>query len=151
MKVIKVTLAPLLMWLISGCTVPIDKFALLKDWNDKWQVCSEEKDTSVVVFPKSEWFDNLSLEDQKKVFVYIHFLKGYQCTEVEARRLKAVLDQEEITTLNEVLKGFIYFEPPSDDKVSHLDTEQIEMLAKQIEGQINPLKVAREIGLIPKE
>ena len=136
----------LFILLLSGCAAPEDKLAYLTIWNDKWQLCVEEKETSTHKFPQSDWFDNLSPNDRKHVFVYPHLLKAYECTEFEATNLKRVLDQEDITTLNDVLKGFIFFEPPSDSKIKHLDSSEIEQLAQELDGPFSALRVAEELG-----
>ncbi|EIJ0985707.1 hypothetical protein LH715_004710, partial [Vibrio vulnificus] len=62
--------------------------------------------------------------------------------------LKSVLDDVEITTLNEVLSGFIYFEPPNDERIKHLDRDALENLASSIEGPFNGLATAERMGLV---
>ncbi|GIU52480.1 hypothetical protein TUM4438_45320 [Shewanella sairae] len=60
----------------------------------------------------------------------------------------ALLDEADITTLNEVLKGFIYFDKPSDSKIQHLDQRQVEVLSSEISSPFNTLATAEEMGLV---
>ncbi|EIZ4670377.1 DUF3265 domain-containing protein [Vibrio vulnificus] len=144
----KKSIACLLFLLLNGCSTHVDKFGYLKSWNDKWQQCDELGKQTVLSFPKSVWFDSLSLGDKKEVFIYIYNLKEFECAQVEAEKLKSVLDDVEITTLNEVLSGFIYFEPPSDERIKHLDRDALENLASSIEGPFNGLATAERMGLV---
>ncbi|MCD1412448.1 DUF3265 domain-containing protein [Vibrio vulnificus] len=144
----KKSIACLLFLLLNGCSTHVDKFSYLKSWNDKWQQCDELGKQTVLSFPKSVWFDSLSLGDKKEVFIYIYNLKEFECAQVEAEKLKSVLDDVEITTLNEVLSGFIYFEPPSDERIKHLDRDAIENLASSIEGPFNGIATAERMGLV---
>ncbi|HAS6199684.1 TPA: hypothetical protein I7171_23335 [Vibrio vulnificus] len=144
----KKSIACLLFLLLSGCSAHVDKFGYLKNWNDKWQQCDELGKQTVLNFPKSVWFESLSLGDKKEVFIYIYSLKEFECAQVEAEKLKSVLDDVEITTLNEVLSGFIYFEPPSDERIKHLDRVALENLASSIKGPFNGLATAERMGLV---
>ncbi|WP_439333653.1 hypothetical protein [Vibrio vulnificus] len=144
----KKSIACLLFLLLSGCSAHVDKFGYLKNWNDKWQQCDELGKQTVLNFPKSVWFESLSLGDKKEVFIYIYNLKEFECAQVEAEKLKSVLDDVEITTLNEVLSGFIYFEPPSDERIKHLDRVALENLASSIKGPFNGLATAERMGLV---
>ncbi|HDY7736139.1 TPA: hypothetical protein RQK28_004375 [Vibrio vulnificus] len=144
----KKPIACLLFLLLSGCSAHVDKFGYLKSWNDKWQQCDELGKQTVLNFPKSVWFESLSLGDKKEVFIYIYSLKEFECAQVEAEKLKSVLDDVEITTLNEVLSGFIYFEPPSDERIKHLDRVALENLASTIKGPFNGLATAERMGLV---
>ncbi|BAC94599.1 hypothetical protein [Vibrio vulnificus YJ016] len=144
----KKPIACLLFLLLSGCSAHVDKFGYLKSWNDKWQQCDELGKQTVLNFPKSVWFESLSLGDKKEVFIYIYSLKEFECAQVEAEKLKSVLDDVEITTLNEVLSGFIYFEPPSDERIKHLDRVALENLASSIKGPFNGLATAERMGLV---
>ncbi|HDY7851010.1 DUF3265 domain-containing protein [Vibrio vulnificus] len=144
----KKPIACLLFLLLSGCSAHVDKFGYLKSWNDKWQQCDEQGKQTVLNFPKSVWFESLSVGDKKEVFIYIYNLKEFECAQVEAEKLKSVLDDVEITTLNEVLSGFIYFEPPSDERIKHLDRVALENLASTIKGPFNGLATAERMGLV---
>ncbi|HAS8169752.1 TPA: hypothetical protein I7711_22970 [Vibrio vulnificus] len=144
----KKPIACLLFLLLSGCSAHVDKFGYLKNWNDKWQQCDELGKQTVLNFPKSVWFESLSLGDKKEVFIYIYSLKEFECAQIEAERLKSVLDDVEITTLNEVLSGFIYFEPPSDERIKHLDRVALENLSSSIKGPFNGLATAERMGLV---
>ncbi|MBO2691801.1 hypothetical protein I6M59_08560 [Shewanella algae] len=143
-KIIVVSIALLL----SGCATQVDKFSYLKQWNDSWQACDRQGKTSTLTFPASPWFNALAREDKIAVLIYLNELKDYQCTEDEALRLKAVLADADITTLNDLLKGFIYFETPDKEAIQHLDQSQVEALAKAIDGPFNPLKVAEDLGML---
>ncbi|OJI30588.1 hypothetical protein VVDAL79087_04021 [Vibrio vulnificus] len=172
----KKSIACLLFLLLNGCSTHVDKFGYLKSWNDKWQQCDELGKQTVLNFPKSVWFDSLSLGDKKEVFIYIYNQKEFECAQVEAEKLKSVLDDVEITTLNEVLSGFIYFEPPSDERIKHLDRDAttlnevlsgfiyfeppsderikhldrdaLDNLVSSIEGPFNGLATAEKMGLV---
>ncbi|HFQ5541091.1 TPA: hypothetical protein ACGUMI_004458 [Vibrio vulnificus] len=144
----KKPIACLLFLLLSGCSAHVDKFGYLKSWNDKWQQCDEQGKQTVLNFPKSVWFESLSVGDKKEVFIYIYNLKEFECAQVEAEKLKSVLDDVEITTLNEVLSGFIYFEPPSDERIKHLDRVALENLASTIKGPFNGLATSERMGLV---
>ncbi|MCS0301222.1 hypothetical protein ND924_01035 [Vibrio diabolicus] len=120
----------------------------MKVWDDKWQECDKIGKQTILDFPKSEWFESLSLDDKREVFLYIHFLKDYECTQVEASNLKTVLNEVDITTLNEVLKGFIYFDKPSDSRIQHLDQRQVEVLSGEISSPFNALSTAETMGLV---
>lgn len=133
---------------LTGCASKVDKFSYLKAWNDKWQQCDEIGKRTILDFPDSDWFDSLSLDDKREVFLYIHFLKDYECTRTEAVELRAVLNDADITTLNDILKGFVYFEEPSDADVRHLDKQQIRILADQIRQPFNPIPTAEKMGLV---
>ncbi|MCG9611793.1 hypothetical protein L1D41_19330 [Vibrio harveyi] len=93
----------------------------------------------------------MTLDNKRKVFLYIHFLKDYECTQEEAEKLKSVLSEYDITTLNEVLKGFIYFDMPSNVDVKHLDEQQLIFLSNQILGPFNAITTAEVMGLIKHE
>ncbi|MFH4414752.1 hypothetical protein [Vibrio diabolicus] len=138
----------LLLLLLVGCSAKVDKLSYLKIWDDKWQECDKIGKQTVLDFPKSEWFESLSIDDKREVFLYINFLKDYECTQAEASNLKAVLDEADITTLNGTLKGFIYFEKPSDSKIQHLDLRQVEVLSGEISGPFNVLATAEKMGLV---
>ncbi|WP_404969932.1 hypothetical protein [Vibrio campbellii] len=141
-------LAYLLPLLLFGCSAKVDKLSYLKVWDDKWKECDKIGKQTILDFPKSEWFESLRLDDKKEVFLYIHFLKDYECTQAEASNLKAVLDVADITTLNGVLKGFIHFDKPSDSKIQHLDLRQVEVLSREISSPFNALATAEKMGLI---
>ncbi|HHF2921237.1 TPA: hypothetical protein ACVO16_004540 [Vibrio diabolicus] len=138
----------LLPLLLVGCSAKVDKLSYLKVWDDKWQECDKIGKQTILDFPKSEWFESLSLDDKREVFLYIHFLKDYECTQVEASNLKTVLNEVDITTLNEVLRGFIYFEKPSDSRIQHLDQRQVEVLSGEISSPFNALSTAETMGLV---
>ncbi|WP_237301252.1 hypothetical protein [Vibrio parahaemolyticus] len=138
----------LLPLLLVGCSAKVDKLSYLKVWDDKWQECDKIGKQTILDFPKSEWFESLSLDDKREVFLYIHSLKDYECTKVEASNLKAVLNEVDITTLNEVLKGFIYFDKPSDSRIQHLDQRQVEVLSGEISSPFNALSTAETMGLV---
>ncbi len=137
----------LLPLLLVGCSAKVDKLSYLKVWDDKWQECDKIGKQTILDFPpKSEWFESLSLDDKREVFLYIHFLKDYECTQVEASNLKTVLNEVDITTLNEVLKGFIYFEKPSDSRIQHLDQRQVEVLSGEISSLLMPYLRLKQWG-----
>ncbi|EMN7358810.1 hypothetical protein WB890_004552 [Vibrio parahaemolyticus] len=138
----------LLPLLLFGCSAKVDKLSYLKVWDDKWKECDRIGKQTILDFPKSEWFESLRLDDKKEVFLYIHFLKDYECTQAEASNLKAVLDEADITTLNGVLKGFIHFDKPSDSKIQHLDPRQVEALSREISSPFNALATAEKMGLL---
>ncbi|MCU8466070.1 hypothetical protein M2G49_22265, partial [Vibrio vulnificus] len=46
------------------------------------------------------------------------------------------------------MSGFIYFEPPSDERIKHLDRDALENLASSIEGPFNGLATAERMGLV---
>ncbi|WP_254620439.1 hypothetical protein [Vibrio metschnikovii] len=81
-------------------------------------------------------------------FLYINSLKDYECAQAEANNLKAVLDEVDITTLNGILKGFIYFEKPSDAKIKHLDPLQVKALSSEIKSPFNAIATAEKMGLV---
>ncbi|EGQ8261705.1 hypothetical protein QPI28_004459 [Vibrio parahaemolyticus] len=141
----------LLPLLLVGCSAKVDKLSYLKVWDDKWQECDKIGKQTILDFPKSEWFESLSLDDKREVFLYIHFLKDYECTQVEASNLKAVLNEVDITTLNEVLKGFIYFDKPSDSRIQHLDQRQVEILSGEISSPFNAISTAETMGLVEQQ
>ncbi|WP_394146536.1 hypothetical protein [Vibrio atypicus] len=141
----------LLPLLLVGCLAKVDKLSYLKVWDDKWQECDKIGKQTILDFPKSEWFESLSLDDKREVFLYIHFLKDYECTQVEASNLKAVLNEVDITTLNEVLKGFIYFDKPSDSRIQHLDQRQVEVLSGEISSPFNAISTAETMGLVEQQ
>ncbi|HHF0511459.1 TPA: hypothetical protein ACPHTW_004376 [Vibrio antiquarius] len=138
----------LLPLLLFGCSAQIDKLSYLKVWDDKWKECDKIGKQTILDFPKSEWFESLRLDDKKEVFLYIHFLKDYECTQAEASNLKAVLGEADITTLNGVLKGFIHFDKPSDSKIKHLDQRQVEVMSREISSPFNALATAEKMGLL---
>lgn len=137
--------------ILVGCVSKVDKLSYLETWNDKWQECDKVGKETTIVFPQSDWFESLTLDNKRKVFLYIHFLKGYECTQEEAEKLKSVLSEYDITTLNEVLKGFIYFDMPSNVDVKHLDEQQLIFLSNQILGPFNAITTAEVMGLIKHE
>ena len=138
----------LLLLPLFGCATDQDKFSYLKIWNDKWQVCDSKGKASLQAFPYSDWFDRLPREDEGAVLFYIYTLKRYECTEIEANNLKLILDDEEITTLNEVLQGFVYFDPPSNEEVSHLNRREIDNIAQQFDTPFDFLRIAERIGIV---
>lgn len=137
--------------ILVGCVSKVDKLSYLETWNDKWQECDKVGKETTIVFPQSDWFKSLTLDNKRKVFLYIHFLKDYECTQEEAEKLKSVLSEYDITTLNEVLKGFIYFDMPSNVDVKHLDEQQLIFLSNQILGPFNAITTAEAMGLIKHE
>ncbi|MCG3723969.1 hypothetical protein ACXHPE_16735 [Vibrio cincinnatiensis] len=138
----------LLPMFLVGCSVNVDKLSYLKAWDDRWQECDKIGKQTILDFPKSEWFESLSLDDKKELFLYIKFLKDYECAQAEANNLKAVLDEVDITTLNGILKGFIYFEKPSDAKIKHLDELHVKALSNEIKSPFNAIATAEKMGLI---
>lgn len=137
----------ILLLLVSGCAAKVDKFDYLKQWDSKWQTCNQARKNSTEKFPESVWFNNLNREDKKNVLLYVDRLKQYECAKVEADNLRNALSDEDITTLNDLLKGFVYFEPPSKEEVSHLDQNQLDALAQKAR-LFSPMNAAVQLDLI---
>ncbi len=90
---------------------------------------------------------SLKIDEQKHVLVYLHNLKLYECSEFEAETLKRVLDSEEIVSLQNLLQGFIFFEPPSKESVESLDQIELEQLAKDVQ-LFDLRKAAEQLGYL---
>ncbi|MEZ9597014.1 hypothetical protein AB4298_20560 [Shewanella sp. 10N.261.52.F9] len=127
--------------LLTGCAT---KLNYLVGWDKKWKQCDADAKKSSVQFPSSKWFESLKIEEQKAVFIYLHNLKQYECTELETVSLKKVLDEAEIATLESILQGFIYFQPPSNEFVKSLDKVELEKLSKEV-VMFDLIKVAEEL------
>lgn len=140
----------LMIVLVSGCATHVDKFSYLKEWNDKWQQCDKAVKGNIINFPVTDWFNQLTLLEKRDVFTYVYQLKQYQCAEDEAIKLRSVLDEYDIKALDDILGGFIFFEPPSNEKIAHLDSKEISLLADRIDGPFKGYETAERLGLIER-
>lgn len=133
--------------LLGGCATSPDRLDYLVNWDQQWQQCDAEMKNSNALFPSSKWFQSLKIDEQKHVLVYLHNLKLYECSEFEAESLKRVLDSEEIVSLQNLLQGFIFFEPPSKESVESLDQIELEQLAKEVQ-LFDLRKAAEQLGYL---
>ncbi|MEZ8102594.1 hypothetical protein [Vibrio bivalvicida] len=125
----RLMLAILGFGLLSGCSSKPDGMSSLVKWDKKWQECNAQGRASTALLPESDWFDSLSIEDKKHVIVFINKQKQYECTKDEATQLKLALNEQEIQTINNLLKGFVYFDAPSSEDVKHLNQEELKKLS----------------------
>ncbi|MFN3015334.1 hypothetical protein ACK1CN_05275 [Vibrio coralliilyticus] len=134
---------------LAGCSAKQepDRLSYLIQWDKKWQECSEITKTSTAQFPTTPWFDSLSEEDKKHVLIYTYNLKEYECAENESQALKEVLSGEDIKSIGNLLKGFVYFEKPDSEDVKHLDQDKIDELAEKA-PMFNLQNAARQLGFI---
>ncbi|MGF1748370.1 hypothetical protein [Vibrio cionasavignyae] len=121
--------------LLAGCssTSKVDRFELLATWNSKFEACYDNQKNSTAVFPQTDWFKNLELDDQKNVVIYLNELKMYQCTEKETLAIVSQFSEEDIKIASEILGPKDVFLPPSKDKVASLEQTEIDKIDSELD------------------
>lgn len=135
----------LLLVFISGCATQQTSVSALKQWDDQFQVCTKAEQSSDVVFPRNEWFDSLTKDEQIKVVMYLYNKKKRDCIEPYATNLKEALQREDIQSLITFFNSLGAFKGPDINELSGIDLDQVAKLEKGTE-LFNLRKVGRQLN-----
>ncbi|OCH06586.1 hypothetical protein [Aliivibrio fischeri] len=131
--------------LIAGCSSN-NNVEALNAWDKKYNECDVISKENNKPFPETEWFKSLSLEDKKEVVIYVFKLNDYNCARDEANALHDALIQNDNQSLLTFFNGLKYFEPVSDERIKHLDREQIDLIISEFNLPFKGSKVAEQLG-----
>lgn len=117
-----------------GCSnsAHTDSVQALTQWDNVYSECSAQEKSSNFIFPKNDWFDGLSMDEKKRVTIYLHQVKIYECLDNRQEILQQALEQEDNKALLEMFTGLGLFKAPDEALVSELDTDKLTEFKNQI-------------------
>lgn len=117
-----------------GCSnsTHTDSVQALTQWDNAYDECSTQEKSSNFIFPKNGWFDGLSMDEKKRVTIYLHQAKMYECSGEEQEVLQQALKQDGNKALLEMFTGLGLFKIPDEALVSALDMDKLKEFKNQI-------------------
>lgn len=136
-----------LLLIISGCASNPDSVTALKNWDDKYQECFLANQSGQK-FPRSLWFDSLSINDKKVVVGYLYNYNARNCIKNEVNELVAALKQEGNDSLLHIFEADLSpLESVSLEAIKHLDQKQVSKLQAEFSNPFNLTEVVEELDL----
>lgn len=132
---------------IFGCARPSDSTLALKKWDDKYQECFLNVNEKQI-FPQSDWFDSLTLEERKSVIGYLYNTNSRNCIESEAEELRRALLSEGNESLLHIFESDLSpLESAVFDAVKHLDKTKLNELQRNFSKPFNLSKIVEQLKL----
>ncbi|WP_235431315.1 hypothetical protein [Vibrio sp. VPAP30] len=138
--------------LLSGCAssqASIDQ--LEKQWLDRIDFCVDLARSNEVPFPKSDWFESLSLEDQKNVAGYLANYNDRQCSKAETDALLEAIDEENAKEVYERhAVDLIPLEEQAAERMKNIDMVKLMDLQKRFSEPFSLRYVIEEQDWYPQ-
>ncbi len=139
--------------LLSGCAYSQTSVENLeKQWLQRIDFCIELAQKNEVPFPKSDWFQSLSIEDKKSVASYIANYNDRQCSHFETEAfLKAIQEQNAQEVFDRNAVDLIPLEEQTTERMKNIDMIKVMELQKRFSEPFSTRYVMEEQGWYPPQ
>ncbi|WP_299012872.1 hypothetical protein [uncultured Photobacterium sp.] len=142
-----------LSFLLFGCSAQtISSVEAEKLWQKQFDYCHEIAQQNKSSFPKSEWFQSLSLDDKKTVVGYLANYTDRICMEEASAQLKRSLSEENnLEKLSYYSVDLTPLDELAAERIAHLDGNQLKDLQQQFKQPFNLRFIIEEQNLYPSQ
>lgn len=135
MRQFKLLLISISLVAVAGCAnkSKADSVQALTQWDKTYAACSNQEKQSKFSFPKDTWFDALTMNDKKRVTLFLYQTKMYKCSGTEQETLKEALNRENNQYLLNMFNGLGLFKKPDEKLILGIDETELDRFEKQID------------------